>query len=434
MSTVISIASKKDHRLRLLHTSDWHLGRLLHGKKRYDEFARFLDWLIGTVRDEQVDLLIIAGDVFDTTTPSNRAQELYYSFLGRVAATSCRHVIVVAGNHDSPSFLDAPRALLKALRVHVTGALTGSVDNEVLVIDEDDSDGKPLAAVVCAVPYLRESDIRSVAAGESIDDKTTKMLDGIKEHYAAVHAVAEVKRVQLQRKYAGVAEVRVPVITTGHLFTAGGLTVEGDGVRELYVGSLVHTDCALFDERIDYLALGHLHVPQMVGGNTARRYSGSPIAMGFGETAQKKSVVIADFSTPDTHISLREIPVFRPLVRIRGDLSSIASQIRDCTVKHPDAWLEIRYEGDEVAAKLQEDLGELVKDTLLEIVRIRNNRVIAGVLEREYAEEEFTDITPEEVFNRCLAANTVPETQCEELRAGFRELVRLMDEEDAHAG
>ena len=111
--------------MKILHTSDWHIGRTLYGRKRYEEFEAFLTWLAETIQKNEIDALLVAGDVFDTSAPSNRAQELYYRFLCRVAASSCRHVVVVAGNHDSPSFLNAPKELLKALDVHVVGSSTG---------------------------------------------------------------------------------------------------------------------------------------------------------------------------------------------------------------------------------------------------------------------------------------------------------------------
>jgi exonuclease SbcD len=108
--------------MKILHTSDWHIGRTLYGRKRYEEFEAFLTWLAETIQQNEIYALLVAGDVFDTSAPSNRAQELYYRFLCRVAASSCRHIVVVAGNHDSPSFLNAPNELLKALDVHVVGS------------------------------------------------------------------------------------------------------------------------------------------------------------------------------------------------------------------------------------------------------------------------------------------------------------------------
>ena len=170
--------------MNILHTSDWHLGRTLYGRKRYDEFEAFLAWLVETIHQRAVDVLLIAGDVFDTSLPSNRAQELYYQFLCQVAASSCRHVVVIAGNHDSPSFLNAPKSLLRVLDVHVVGAVTDHLEDEVLLLN--DEDGRP-ELIVCAVPYLRDRDIRVAEAGESIEDKERKLIDGIREHGTSVY-------------------------------------------------------------------------------------------------------------------------------------------------------------------------------------------------------------------------------------------------------
>ena len=148
--------------MKLLHTSDWHLGRSLYDRKRYNEFEAFLNWLIGFIADEKVDLLLVSG-VFDSTTPSNRAQELYYHFLGRLSATGCRHAVITGGNHDSPTFLDAPKNLLGALNIHVVGSATGNPEDEVFVLKDDD--GKT-EAIVCAVPFLRDRDIRTVEAAK----------------------------------------------------------------------------------------------------------------------------------------------------------------------------------------------------------------------------------------------------------------------------
>jgi len=301
--------------MKFLHTSDWHLGRSLYGRKRYAEFAAFLDWLIQTIEDEKVDALLVAGDVFDTSTPSNRAQELYYRFLCRVAASCCRHVVVVAGNHDSPSFLNAPKELLRALNVYVVGSMTDDPADELIVlknnpqISQMDADKKTkqnnlgesaqsadnVDAIICAVPYLRDKDIRTVEPGETIDDKNRKLVEGLKAHYEAVVELAETKRNHL-RESAQSADKYIPIIAMGHLFTAGGKTVDGDGVRELYVGSLAHVGEEVFPSSIDYLALGHLHVPQAVGSAEHIRYCGSPIPMGYGEATQEKKVVLIEFS------------------------------------------------------------------------------------------------------------------------------------------
>ncbi|MEE9936192.1 MAG: exonuclease subunit SbcD, partial [Deltaproteobacteria bacterium] len=230
--------------MKLLHTSDWHLGRMLHNRKRYEEHEAFLNWLFQLIENESVDVVLIAGDVFDNSTPSNYAQELYYRFLCRVASSANRRVVVIAGNHDSPSFLNAPKELLKFLNIHVVGFASNRPEDEVLLLAG--ADGKP-GLMVLAIPYLRDRDIRTSEAGESIEDKERKIVEGIKEHYRQVCDAALKKRAALERP--------VPMVAMGHLFAAGGQTTEGDGTRELYIGSLAQVRNDVFPDDIDYVAL-----------------------------------------------------------------------------------------------------------------------------------------------------------------------------------
>ena len=276
--------------LTILHTSDWHLGRRLYGRLRYDEFSAFLSWLQDTISAQQVDVLIVAGDIFDTMTPSNKAQALYYEFLGKVSKSCCQHVVIVAGTHDSPTFLDAPSNVLKFLNVHVVGTACEDLNDEVMVLD--DADGTP-HCIIAAVPYLRDRDVRSSSAGESAQSKDANVIAGICAHYDEVAKIANAKQAELLKSH----KRHIPIIATGHLFAAGGTTTDDDGVRELYVGSLGKVSADMFSESFDYVALGHLHVPQRVGGRETLRYSGSPIAMGFGEARQQKQILLVQFGT-----------------------------------------------------------------------------------------------------------------------------------------
>ncbi|MFV8781892.1 exonuclease SbcCD subunit D C-terminal domain-containing protein [Microbulbifer sp. SA54] len=417
--------------MKILHTSDWHIGRTLYGRKRYEEFEGFLIWLAETIQKNSIDVLVVAGDVFDTSAPSNRAQELYYRFLCRVAASSCRHVVVVAGNHDSPSFLNAPRELLKALDVHVVGSMSTSPEDDVLVLC-DEQDAPEL--IVCAVPYLRDRDIRVAEAGESVEDKERKLMDGIRTHYAAVATLAEQKREELG--------VDIPIVATGHLFTAGGQTIDGDGVRDLYVGSLAHVTAGIFPASFDYVALGHLHVPQKVNGSETIRYSGSPLPMGFGEAKQQKSVCQVVFDQAQGHsktesVQLIDVPVFQKLERIKGDWDGISRRILDLSIMDSPngsgVWLEVIYEGEEVIGDLRERLESAISDTQVEILRIKNNRVIDRVLGRIHEEETLDDLNVNDVFERCLAVHCVPEDQRPELLRAYQETVSSLYEDDVKA-
>ena len=414
--------SQKLPQLRLLHTSDWHIGRTLYGRKRYEEFEAFLTWLAETIQQNEIDALLVAGDVFDTSAPSNRAQELYYRFLCRMAASSCRHVVVVAGNHDSPSFLNAPKELLKALDVHVIGSASEAPEDEVRVL-RNEQDAPEL--IVCAVPYLRDRDIRVAEARESVENKERKLIDGIRNHYATVAALAEQKRNELGAD--------IPIVAMGHLFTAGGQTVDGDGVRELYVGSLAHVTAEIFPTCFNYLALGHLHVPQKVNGSETKRYSGSPLPMGFGEAKQQKSVCRVEFCSTAASVELIDVPVFQKLERVKGDWEGISNRILELSATGSQVWLEVIYESDEVTGDLRERLETAISGTQMEILRVKNNRIIDRVLGQIHKEETLDDLNVNDVFERCLAVHEVPEDQRPELIRAYQETLSSLYEDDLQA-
>ena len=421
--------------MRILHTSDWHLGRTLYGRQRHDEFAAFLDWLAALIEREGVTVLLVAGDVFDTSTPTHRAQELYYRFLCRVATSPCRHVVVVAGNHDSPTFLEAPKELLRALDVHVIGSAAEDPADEVLVLR--DPAGTP-ELIVCAVPYLRDRDIRRVEAGEDSADNEIRLIQGIRDHYASVTAMAEARRAELGAE--------IPLVAMGHLFTAGGKTLEGDGVRELYVGSLAHVSPGIFPASLDYLALGHLHVPQRIGGADTRRYSGSPLPMGFGEARQEKSLCLVEWEKgnggrPGCRVRLITIPVFQPLERIQGDWDRLAERLKELVAAKSPTWIEVIYEGETLIGDLRERLEALLaipeepptrKETAArpEILRIRNNRLIQGVLEQIHDEESLGDLDELEVFARCLETQGIVAEQQADLLLAYREILATFHHAD----
>jgi exonuclease SbcD len=407
--------------MRILHTSDWHIGRLLHGRKRYEEFEAFLAWLIKVIEDENIDVLLLAGDVFDNSTPSSKAQELYYGFLARIAARANRHVVVTAGNHDSPSLLNAPKGLLEFLNVHVVGCPSDSISDELIVIAGPDKD--PLL-MVCAIPYLRDRDIRTAEAGESIEDKDRKIIEGIRSHYRIVCEIAKEKRDLLGKA--------IPIVAMGHLFASGGRTAEGDGVRELYVGSLAQVRSDIFPDYIDYLALGHLHIPQKVGDSDFIRYAGSPLPIGFAEADQKKSVFIIEFSGAERAVTTIPIPRFQELRTLQGDWNVIARAIQEMGSAGSSAWLEIVYEGDETAGSLRDHLDNAIRGTAMEILRVKNNRVVERALSRVDT-ESLDELDVVDVFKRCMETHEVPEHQRPGLLNAYQEVMVSLSEADPRA-
>jgi exonuclease SbcD len=405
--------------MKILHTSDWHLGHALYGRKRYEEFEAFLNWLAELLKQEEIDALLVAGDIFDNTTPSNRAQELYYRFLCRVAESSCRYAVITGGNHDSPSFLNAPRELLRYLQVYVVANKGDELKDEVLLLR--DSAGKA-ELIVCAVPYLRDRDIRSVEAGESLEDKELKLVEGIRDHYAQV--------VNLAREIQNGLVKPVPIIAMGHLFAAGGTTIKGDGVRELYVGSLAHVGADIFPEGIDYLALGHLHTAQKIGRQENYRYSGAPLPMGFGEAGWEKQVIKVEFTEGQVRVTPIKVPLFQALYYIRGDLQEILDQMEELKTNETSAWLEIAYEGQELIPDLREKLDDAAEGTGLEILRVNNKRLWGQEMSLTGGGEVLTELDAAEVFVRCLDANGIDEVERQELLALYQEVVESLDTED----
>ncbi|MEA3287981.1 MAG: exonuclease SbcCD subunit D C-terminal domain-containing protein [Candidatus Marinimicrobia bacterium] len=412
--------------MKILHTSDWHLGRSLYGRKRYDEFSAFLDWLSATIESEHIDALLIAGDVFDTSTPSNLAQNLYYRFLSKVSNSCCQHIVVIAGNHDSPSFLNAPKELLRALSVYVVGEGSENPEDEVIVLQDKHDLPK---AIVCAAPYLRDKDIRTVESGETFEDKNAKLALGLKKHYADVCDLAE----QKQSDFLDSDHLDVPIIAMGHLFTSGGKTMDGDGVRDLYIGNLAHLGTDAFPASIDYLALGHLHIPQRVGKTEHIRYSGSPIPMGYGEAKQTKQVIVVEFDGKTPTIHDIKVPCFQPLERIVGSLDEIHSRIEQLKQAGSNAWLEIEYTGSDLIGNLRETFETALANSELEIRRIKNQRMFKKVLNATKQNETLDDLNEQDVFERCLDTFDILVEDRKELISSYNEIIMSLQEEDKNA-
>ncbi|MDP2285884.1 MAG: exonuclease SbcCD subunit D C-terminal domain-containing protein, partial [Pseudohongiella sp.] len=291
---------------------------------------------------------------------------------------------------------------------------------------------KPLA-IVCATPYLRDRDIRTAEAGESIEDKEQKLLDGIRNHYTAVTAYAT----HIQSSLTDTEQQIVPMIGMGHLFTAGGRTTDDDGVRPLYVGSLAHVGASIFPDTLDYVALGHLHVPQCVGGHEHIRYCGSPLPMGFGEALQQKSVCVVTFETRKPTLSMLPIPTFQRLRQLRGNLSTLQSELSTLTLDAISSWVEVIYTGEEIVPDLRERLeaittgGHTNTTTPVTILRIKNHRISTQSLTADMPEQTLDDLTPHDVFERCLQAHDIPDEQRPALQYAYQEILTQLQEHDA---
>jgi exonuclease SbcD len=379
-------------------------------KERSEEHARFLQWLLETIRENAVDVLLIAGDVFDTASPGNASLKMYYDFLLKVRDCGCNHVIITAGNHDSPSLLDAPKEILSALNVKVVGKAYENPEDEVFVLTDENA--QPLA-IVCAVPFLRERDISKYTEGETYSDRSKRIADSIRKHYEAVAEIAKNK----QNEYGQ----DIPIIAMGHLSVAGGKTIADDGVRETYIGNIECMGSDIFPPYFDYVALGHYHIPSVISDSV--RYSGSPVPMGFGEANQQKNVVIIDFENGSKTISEIPIPVFQKLESIVGDKEFILNRLQQLKESGESVWVEIIYDGNEVFADFAAWTAEQTVDTKIEILISRNKTYLDRVLTMEDATKPLEELNEFEVFDKLLDGKDYPEEQKLELRDLYKEIM-----------
>lgn len=390
--------------MRLLHTSDWHLGKRLFDKERYDVFEKFLAWLLNTIRMQRVDTLIIAGDIFDTAVPTNKSLRLYYDFLSQLTSSECRHVIIVSGNHDSPTLLEAPKEILASLGVHVIGAAENP-ENEV--IELKDVSGN-LEGVVCAVPFLRERDILRLK-DDSLLSRSEEIRLAVETHYNCVVKTA------IDRMGAR----RVPLIATGHLFTVG--SPKGEDVNELYIGATGAVPVNIFPSEIDYLALGHIHRAYSIAGDKTRNYCGAPIPFTFEEANAAKFVRLVDFETEGIKVTDIQVPQFDRLVSVQGTQHEITAKLKELIEQDEEVLVEVIHTGAADAINLTGELTEQISGTKIEVLRVFDETKKANCLANDADEMEIGELTWENVFEKKLKNETFDgEVSEEELWNAYR--------------
>ncbi len=410
--------------MRVLHTSDWHIGAELFGKNRLDEQKAFFAWLCGVLENEKVDALLVAGDIFDTTSPSNRAVGLFFDFLKDLRKTSCRHAVITGGNHDSPSHLAAPAGYLSRDDIHIIGcAEKGNPGKEVVVLPGRD---KHPGLVVCAVPFLRDRDVRSAAFGLDQAERDQALAEGILDHYQKVQAHA----LDIMKDF----DRPCPLVGMGHLFATG---VEArDGETTLTVGTLGAVNATRIAKLFSYTALGHIHKPQLAAGELVR-YSGSPLAMSFGERGEKK-VFLLDFAEGGHEpaswpVEIREIavPRFRALVELKGEVAQILDGLEKTAREAPDAWVAVDYLGQSPLGADIDTIKEKAVDLKLEVLRVRDlSAPRQTIFEERTVGRELAEYTPRDIFNLCLDSRSVEGERRDLLNALFDRVCASLDELD----
>jgi exonuclease SbcD len=379
----------------VIHTSDWHLGQYFMGKSRQREHKQFLAWLIATAIEKNVNAIIVAGDIFDTGSPPSYARELYNQFIVELHPTGI-HLIILGGNHDSVATLNESKKLLACLNTHVIPGALDDANNQVVTLFNNNSQPQ---AIVCAIPYLRPRDILQSVAGQSGSDKQSSLQQAISDHYQGIYEIAK----NQQQRIFSETDILIPIIATGHLTAVGAKSSES--VRDIYIGSLDAYPSSAFPAA-DYIALGHIHRTQKIGGSEHIRYCGSPIPLSFDELNNPKIVLIAQFQQGVlSNVAEEPIPRFQPMHLIRGDLKAIEAEIKSLASKYDaslPAWLDIEVSTQDYLNDLQQRIQLLVEDLPLEILLLRRER--KQRLQSLEAESKVTlqELTPQDVFARRL--------------------------------
>lgn len=404
--------------MKIIHTSDWHLGQQLHGHNRQEEHQRALDWLARLIEDEGVDLLIVAGDIFDVTNPPIHAREMYYRFLERVTRSRRCRVVITGGNHDSPATLHLADEFLNQHGIWVVGA--GDVEVEKEILEIRDEEGR-LMAVVAAVPFLRDSVLLPAQPGEDPQAAIERRRANLRAHYRQVGAALE--------KWG---EAGVPLLATGHLYVAQ--CDDPEAQDNIYMGDKANMEPAHFPEILDYVALGHIHKPQALDTEGKIRYSGSLIPLSFSETPDDKLVWLLEFDGRTLKsVEARKVPLARRLKVIQCRPDELSDRLAAFAERHKEPlepWVWIKLDCREgVPAQPLLRVTEASEGKPLRVVNITlltNRSETAEVM----PEEDLRHLQPAEVFNFVLTHNGIEGEEADRLRATFKELLELHQQKD----
>lgn len=349
--------------IRILHTADWHLGQTFFGYDRAAEHEAFLSWLSGEIHKQEIDALIIAGDVFDVSNPSAAAQSMYYRFIYRVTAENPNlQIVIVAGNHDSAARLEAPLPLLQAMRTEVRGVVRklegGAIDYDHLCVELKNRTGE-VELLCMAVPFLRQGDYPAVRT------EGNQYADGVRELYT-----------QLLQRLSKRKKANQSILAIGHLQATGSEIAEKDYSERTVIGGLECVSPDAFPEQIAYTALGHIHKAQRVSGRENVRYAGSPVPMSFAEKHYHHGVVMVTFDKGcAVDIKRIECPKSVPLVSVPNGEPALPEAVLEALRKLPTAedtapYLEVKVLLEEPEPMLRQEIEAALVDKNYRLARI----------------------------------------------------------------
>ena len=397
--------------MKLLHTSDWHIGQIFKGESRREEHRLFFEWLRNFIVTQNIEALLVSGDIFDVASPSSKALQSYYNFLVSLQGSCCKKVIVTGGNHDGIATLEAPKEILDMLNIDIISGDKKSLQNKENLLIPLYNANNEIEVVVCAVPFLREQVLREATLHQTSSSVEEEIAQATEDFYQEVLALA--KKNYSQQK----------IVAMGHLTVLGAQ--ESESEREIYLGKLKGVDLTLF-RGYDYVALGHLHRAQKVGQNEFVRYSGSPLKLSFSEANQTKKVVVYD----STAQSVEEvsIPVFRDFYRFNATSETLLELLNSVAPKELAPFIEISLKDEYISAQKVVQLQENAQNLGLKLLELRTTQ-------SEYNNgnkvqlQRLDEITPLMAFELKISEYEELEQKKEQLIECFKEIEELVYED-----
>ena len=407
--------------IRILHTADWHLGQTFFGYDRTQEHEHFLDWLAGVLTKNKIDVLIVAGDVFDVSNPSAASQRMFYRFIHRVTTENPRlQLVVVAGNHDSAARLESPLPLLQEMRTEIKGIVrkqNGKIDYEHLLVELKNAAGE-VEALCLAVPFLRQGDYPVV------ETEGNPYAEGVKELYARLLKYALKKRTDGQA-----------LVAVGHLLATGSEIAEKDHSERIIIGGLESVSPESFPEQIVYTALGHIHKAQRVSGRENIRYAGSPLPMSFAEKHYHHGVVKVTLDE-GWAVEIEKLE-YTPLVRLLSIPATEAAapdevldELRGLELPEdePMPYLEVKVKLSEPEPMLRQQVEEILEGKPVRLARIVSFYLQAaeGSVEEEVLTDGLQEMNPLQIV-KATFENSYQTEMPEELVNLFQEACRTIN-------
>src|SRR5437763_655026 len=416
--------------MRLLHTSDWHLGQTLHNFDRTHEHQCFLDWLLDTIVAEQADALLIAGDVFDNSNPSAASQRQLYRFLREARAHAPQlDIVIIAGNHDSPGRLEAPGPLLEAHGTRVLGHVVrgddGAIDLERFLVPLTDRNGAVKAWCV-AIPSLRPGDVPRLAPpeGAAAPDAFDAYLQGIALLYRQGHELARTRATNGEA-----------ILAMGHCHMVGGDS-SPDSERRIVIGGTEALPASVFDPSVAYAALGHLHLAQRVGKQEHLRYCGSPLPLSFAEVGYQHQVLRIDLEGARARaIVPLQVPRAVELLRVPASPAPLTQAIAELVgldlpdrPLHQQPYLEVRVLLDGPEPSLRAQVEAALEGKPVRLAKIEPTRRVqtAPGIEPALSLDQLAQLQPDDIFRR-LWQQRFGEDAPDDLLAAFAELLMPLD-------